>query len=938
MSTKRKQQASADEGSTAAEAAASSAAKGLVSLEIRDFHEIPREQLEEHVKKAWLVPRSVEREFDQSRSVEFVHKALRNLKGRAAQQSHPLGHGWVDLPGALSKAEAYFMIEAINQTVQIDHDNTAAQRAALVKSLGALVVKADLTAEEAKKLFTQNYENVDNSWYYREQHIAMYLQAFRVFLGATETLKLWVESEGGPFPSEDAIHGIGPVADDEAGRKEQEELVAYLKDIIDKNYSSSDPTEYAEEVCATVARTYDDALILSTLDVLLSSDDARRWNHNSIADAAYSLSEDATYIESMKRLGGPTTLADVCRMMVRGGFETLDWSLPLLPKRDFSRGNAIDLLEKIHSVHMVPTMLAVSQQGASVGQREIAKRALDWLLREGANAVAGMLPVASKKNKAAERAASLLRTIHASGGEAIIEAQLASMPEKNAKALRSVLRIESSDASQPAASDWPEWALEVAPPSGEMFLTPASLPKLFTRQGSKLNDKQSASLLAVFSTRLGDDSGLAKARSLSDLLDPVSLGALIEHLFDGFFKKGTPVHLRWILDTVALNADIYALLSVDRFLGLLNPDSLELMEKYGLAAISRNPTPEIIWKLASLLKTEGAWGLSRRGELIGKALRAIAKTKSMSVDRMVELNLPTFGLSPQASIELDYGQRRIVLSLDSTGELKLQEKGGQVFKAIPPAKSTDDRAKVESAHATYRAVAAQIREYLRWRRAELEQAMLDTDSWAGPTWVEHWPTHPIDGYFARSLVWGEVDSKGTLLQTFRATDDGTLTSPADDQVKLSRGTRVRVVHPVELNESVLQSWRSQLSDYRIVQPFDQTTRRRYSLEEINAADYSMRLMPTKGTPIFYTKWVCTNASTEEGYFAWKQAKGLTIKASGSQGWDSDVGRYCQRVGKLQVVRGDEVLSSPESLTLKEKIGLSEALLALVQAYESPDQG
>lgn len=91
--------------------------------------------------------------------------------------------------------------------------------------------------------------------------------------------------------------------------------------------------------------------------------------------------------------------------------------------------------------------------------------------------------------------------------------------------------------------------------------------------------------------------------------------------------------------------------------------------------------------------------------------------------------------------------------------------------------------------------------------------------------------HPLIGHLTQRLVWGAYDGR-TLLETFRVAEDRSLATLDEDTYELSSDAKVGLMHPIRLHPlrmtghaaDLSARWGQVLSDYTIVQPFDQLAR------------------------------------------------------------------------------------------------------------------
>ena len=102
--------------------------------------------------------------------------------------------------------------------------------------------------------------------------------------------------------------------------------------------------------------------------------------------------------------------------------------------------------------------------------------------------------------------------------------------------------------------------------------------------------------------------------------------------------------------------------------------------------------------------------------------------------------------------------------------------------------------------------------------------MVQQRRWPATDWNDLFLKHPLMIPFGVRLIWGEYNKSGSLVATFRALEDQTLTDNTDNAVVLSDDYKVGILHPLELDEQARKDWLVHLADYEIQSPFPQLER------------------------------------------------------------------------------------------------------------------
>jgi hypothetical protein len=107
------------------------------------------------------------------------------------------------------------------------------------------------------------------------------------------------------------------------------------------------------------------------------------------------------------------------------------------------------------------------------------------------------------------------------------------------------------------------------------------------------------------------------------------------------------------------------------------------------------------------------------------------------------------------------------------------------------------------------------------QRQRLYEAMCVERTWAPETWVTCLQRHPIAGRLCQRLVWLVLDEEGRTLASFRALEDGTLSSNADDTVEFGKAAAIKLAHQALLPAADAEAWVGHLEDYEVEPLFPQ---------------------------------------------------------------------------------------------------------------------
>ena len=116
------------------------------------------------------------------------------------------------------------------------------------------------------------------------------------------------------------------------------------------------------------------------------------------------------------------------------------------------------------------------------------------------------------------------------------------------------------------------------------------------------------------------------------------------------------------------------------------------------------------------------------------------------------------------------------------------------------------------------------------QKLRLEQALSAERLWNVEKWTELFVKNPVMHQFAMGLIWGFYEN-GELKDTFRYMEDGSFNTMDEEEYEFPESGSIGLVHPIELDEESLRTWKEQLADYEVIQPVEQLERPIYLITE-----------------------------------------------------------------------------------------------------------
>ncbi|MFB4313552.1 DUF4132 domain-containing protein [Actinomadura sp. 21ATH] len=218
------------------------------------------------------------------------------------------------------------------------------------------------------------------------------------------------------------------------------------------------------------------------------------------------------------------------------------------------------------------------------------------------------------------------------------------------------------------------------------------------------------------------------------------------------------------------------------------------------------------------------------------ALHLAAKTRGLTVERLIDRLVPDFGLDSDGGMDLDYGPRSFRVGFDERLVPYVVDGAGKLRKTLPKPGPKDDAALAGPAHRRFTELKQGVREVAAKQRDRLHEAMLSGREWPLEEFRALYVEHPLLRELARRLVWRAAQD-GTAT-AFRIAEDRTLADVDDKEFVPPPDARIALPHPILLGDA-LDAWREVFADYEIAQPFAQLDRPVRRLGEADRA--SLRL-------------------------------------------------------------------------------------------------
>lgn len=308
---------------------------------------------------------------------------------------------------------------------------------------------------------------------------------------------------------------------------------------------------------------------------------------------------------------------------------------------------------------------------------------------------------------------------------------------------------------------------------------------------------------------------------LREWCDRRSLGAFAWDLFQAWRTSGSPSNESWAFQALGVLGDDVVCSALVPFIHqwpLVGQTGYAATALDVLATIGSEASLVELQRISQRFKSRG---LKDRA---AAKLQEVAEARGLTAEQLADRLVPDMGLDAAGGRDLDFGARLFRIGIDTRLRPYVANSSGERLKELPAAGRLDDPVKASVASEVWKAFKKELRRQATLQRNRLEWALCARRRWSAHEFDRFVLGHPLLVHFARSLVWGAFDGDGRLQATFRVAEDGSLADPNDQAFVLSDSLRVGLPHPLDLTPESLSRWSQVLSDYDVLQPFQQVGR------------------------------------------------------------------------------------------------------------------
>lgn len=321
------------------------------------------------------------------------------------------------------------------------------------------------------------------------------------------------------------------------------------------------------------------------------------------------------------------------------------------------------------------------------------------------------------------------------------------------------------------------------------------------------------------------------AASLVEELDIQEFAVYVNELFDKWMELGAEAKKRWVLYAAAQHGGADIVLKLEHQIKEWPANSRGAIAAEAVQALALSPEPQALLIVDSIARK---FKFKQVKAAAGKALEYAAEQLGLTRAELEDKIVPDLGFDENMERHFDYGERQFTVTITPALEIEVYDAAGKKLKNLPAPGKKDDGEKAAAAYSEFKQMKKQMKTTVSSQKMRLEMALSSERLWTSEAWQELFVKNPIMHQFAIGLIWG-VYEEHKLVKSFRYMEDGSFNTEEEEEYELPKNAKIGLVHPVELTKESIGTWKEQLSDYEITQPFEQLERPIYykTLEEEN---------------------------------------------------------------------------------------------------------
>ncbi len=327
------------------------------------------------------------------------------------------------------------------------------------------------------------------------------------------------------------------------------------------------------------------------------------------------------------------------------------------------------------------------------------------------------------------------------------------------------------------------------------------------------------------------------AALLAEDLEPQELAVYVGELFDKWMEAGAEAKKRWVLYVSSIHGGSEIVKRLHHQIQEWPQNARGAIAADAVQALALSPQPQALLIVDGIARK---FKFKQVKTAAGQALEFAASQLGLTREQLEDKIVPSLGFDEHMERRFDYGNRSFTVTITPALEVEVFDESGKKLKNIPAPGVRDDAEKAAAAYAEFKEMKKQMKTTVSSQKQRLEMALSTERLWTVSAWRELFVRNPIMHQFAIGLIWG-IYEEHRLVQSFRYMEDGSFNTEDEEEYTLPEAqseslpgpeqSRIGLVHPLELSEESLETWKQQLQDYEIIQPIEQLNRAVYHLTQ-----------------------------------------------------------------------------------------------------------
>lgn len=435
----------------------------------------------------------------------------------------------------------------------------------------------------------------------------------------------------------------------------------------------------------------------------------------------------------------------------------------------------------------------------------------------------------NKKTVVREAAARILTNFNMR--DCVIELEKFAEAEKNDKIKVLLLNIINADylddeilESAESTSNYCKERLKKTAYSAPAWIPVSGFQEITHKDGNLLSKEVLIYLLSKYSLENLVQRNLI-AEKVIEKCNKRDIEQVGNEILNLWINNGADTKEKWILSFISAVAGFNIINTLKTQIDAWSKSARGAIACEAVKALALNGSNECLIMIDDIARKFKHKQIKKAAE---EAFVLAAQMFNLTEEDLADKIVPNLDFDKRGERVFDFGSRSFTVTLALDFSLKLVDEAGKEIKTLPKPNKSDDELKAKEATEEFKTLKKLIKTIVSNQSLRLEMALASNRIWKKRAWKELFIENPIMHKFSLGLVWGVYD-KGELKATFRYMEDGTLNTKDEEEYELLEDALIGLVHPLELEEEDLETWKVQFADYEIVQPFPQLQRKVYRL-------------------------------------------------------------------------------------------------------------